>query len=79
VTRTLAETLVDLNPTGLDRVCSAECPSNVVRLDVGGESVVAVVRHTDHIRFVDPRDGDEHRAKNLQYAASSSSFAFAPF
>ena len=43
VTRTLAETLVDLDPSGLYRVRSAQCAANVVRPDVGGEPVVAIV------------------------------------
>src|SRR6516162_220805 len=65
VTRTLAQTLVDLDPTGLDRVCSAEGPANVVRPDVGCEPVVTVVGHTDRVVLVAPRDGNKHRAEDL--------------
>ena len=43
VTGTLAETLVYLDPSGLYRVRSAQCAANVVRPDVGGEPVVAIV------------------------------------
>src|SRR5262249_40065308 len=65
VTGTLAETLVDLDPAGLDRVCGAECPANVVRPDVGCEPVVTIVCHTDRVLLVAPRDGDKHGAKDL--------------
>src|SRR5262249_1557790 len=65
VTGTLAETLVDLDPAGLDRVCSAECPANVVRPDVGSEPVVTIVGHTDGVLLVAPRDGDKHRAEDF--------------
>src|SRR6516164_264496 len=65
VTRTLTKPLVDLNPAGLDRVSSPECPSNVVRPDVGGEPVMAVISHANCILLVAPRDGDEHRAEDL--------------
>ena len=65
MTRTLAETLVDLDPAGLYRVRSAECAANVVRPDIGSKPVMAVVRHADRIRFVGPGDSDEHGAKDL--------------
>src|SRR6516164_7838904 len=65
VTGTLAETLVDLDPAGLDRVYSAECPANVVRPDVGSEPVVTIVCHTDRVLLVAPRDGNEHRAEDF--------------
>src|SRR6516164_8763333 len=65
VTGTLAQPLVDLDPAGLDRVCSAECPADVVRPDVGGEPVVTIVGHTDRVLLVAPRDGDKHRAEDL--------------
>src|SRR5262245_16204178 len=42
VTRTLAETLVDLDPAGLYRVRSAKCAANVVRPDVGGEPAMRI-------------------------------------
>src|SRR5262249_26405116 len=65
VTGTLAQTLVDLDPAGFDRVCSAECPANVVRPDVGSEPVVTIVCHTDRVLLVAPGDGDEPRAEDL--------------
>ena len=65
VTRALTETLVDLNPAGLDRVRGAQSPADVMGPDVGGEPIVAVIRHTDRVRFVAPRNGDEHWAKDL--------------
>src|SRR5262249_19336892 len=65
VTRTLTEPLVHLNPAGLDRVCSAECPANVVRPHVGSEPVMTIVGHTDRVLLVAPRDGDKHRAEDL--------------
>src|SRR5262249_58675457 len=63
--RPRAEPLVALTPARLYRVRSAECAANVVRPDVGGEPVVAIVRHADHIRFVGPGDRGEHGAKDL--------------
>src|SRR5262249_11544836 len=65
VTGALAETLVDLNPTSLDGVCRAQCPADVVRPDVGGKPIVAVIGHADRVRFVAPRYGDEHWTKYL--------------
>jgi hypothetical protein len=44
VTGALAEALLDLDPASLDRVRSTERAADIMRPDVGGESVVAVVR-----------------------------------
>jgi len=65
VTGALTEALVDLNPAGFDRMCRAKCPADVMRPDVGGKAVVAVIRHSDRLRFVLPRNGDEHGAEDL--------------
>src|SRR5262252_1604888 len=65
MTWTLTEALVHLNPTSLDRVCRAQSPADVMRPDVGGEPVMAVVRHANCVRFVGPGNGDKHGAKDL--------------
>src|SRR5438067_10026499 len=65
VTWALTEALVHLNPTSLDRVCRAQSPAEVMRPDVGGEPVMAVIRHANRVRFVGPRNGDKHGAKDL--------------
>src|SRR5260221_14381571 len=65
VTRALTEALVHLNPTSLDRVRRAQSPADVMRPDVGGEPVMAVIRHANRVRFVGPRNGDKHGAKDL--------------
>ena len=65
MTWALTEALVHLNPTSLDRVCRAQSPADVMRPDVGGKPVMAVIRHANRVRFVAPRDGDEHGAKDL--------------
>src|SRR6516165_7679223 len=65
MTRALAQTLIDLNPTGLDRVRRTQRPSDVVRPNVGSKPIVAVVGHADRVGLVGPRNGDEHWAKNL--------------
>src|SRR5262252_1506432 len=65
MTWTLTEALVHLNPTSLDRVCRAQSPADVMRPDVGGEPVMAVIRHANRVRFVDPRNGGKHGAKDL--------------
>jgi hypothetical protein len=65
VTWALTEALVHLNPTSLDRVRRAQSPADVMRPDVGGEPAMAVIRHADRVRFVAPRNGDEHGAKDL--------------
>src|SRR5260370_16740772 len=61
----LTEALVHLNPTSLDRVCRAQSPADVMRPDVGGEPVMAVIRHANRVRFVGPRNGDKHGPKDL--------------
>src|SRR5262249_60786748 len=65
MTWALTEALVHLNPTSLDRVCRAQSPADVMRPDVGGKPVMAVVRHANRVRFVGPRNGDEHGTKDL--------------
>src|SRR5262245_9156856 len=65
VTWALTEALVHLNPTSLDRVCRAQSPASVMRPDVGGEPVMAVIRHANRICLVGPRNGDKHGAKDL--------------
>src|SRR5262249_30688175 len=65
VTWALTEALIHLNPTSLDRVCRAQGPAKVMRPDVGGEPVMAVIRHANRVRFVGPRNGDKHGAKDL--------------
>src|SRR5437867_3016115 len=52
MTWALTEALVHLNPTSLDRVCRAQSPADVMRPDVGGEPVMAVIRHANHVRLV---------------------------
>jgi hypothetical protein len=61
----LAETLVHLHPTGLDRMRGAQCIADIVGPDISGETIVAVIGHTDRIRLVTPRDRHEHRAEDL--------------
>jgi hypothetical protein len=61
----LPEALVDLDPAGLDRVRRAEGPTDVMRPHIGGEAVVAGVRHADDVRFVGPGNGNEHRTEDL--------------
>src|SRR5215469_14605652 len=65
MTWALTEALVHLNPTSLDCVCRAQSPADVMRPDVGGEPVMAVVRHANCVRFVGPGNGDKHGAKDL--------------
>src|SRR5262249_29351431 len=65
VTWALTEALVHLNPTSLDRVCRAQSPADVMRPDVGGEPVMAVIRHANRVGFVGPRNGDKHGVKDL--------------
>src|SRR5262249_34103602 len=65
VTQALTEALVHLNPTSLGRVCRAQSPAEVMRPDVGGEPVMAVIRHANRVRVVGPRNGDKHGAKDL--------------
>ena len=36
-----------------------------MRPDVGGEPVMAVIRHANRVRFVSPRNGDKHGTKDL--------------
>src|SRR5512132_973659 len=52
--------LVDLDPARLDLVRRAERARQVARPDVCGEAVVRVVRETDDLALVLPRDRDEH-------------------
>src|ERR1700682_4614039 len=61
----LAETLVHLHPTRLDRMRGAQCTADVRRPDIGGETIMAVIGHSDRIGLITPRDGHEHRAENL--------------
>src|SRR5438034_11022667 len=72
VTWALTEALVHLNPTSLDRVCRSQSPAEVVRPDVGGEPVMAVIRHANRVRFVGPRNGDEHGGQSSPRAAGDS-------
>src|SRR5262249_10409959 len=65
MTWALTEALVHLNPASLDRGCRAPSPADVVRPDVGGEPVTAVIRHANRLRLIGPRNGDKHRAKDL--------------
>src|SRR6516164_2184991 len=65
MTWALTEALVHLNPASLDCVCRAQSPADVMRPDVGGEPVMAVIRHANRVRFVGPRNGNKHGAKDL--------------
>src|SRR3984893_12739285 len=65
MTWALTEALVHLNPASLHRVRRASSPAKVMRPDVGGEPVMAVIRHANCVRFVSPRNGDKHGAKDL--------------
>src|SRR5262245_33772035 len=65
MTWALTEALVHLNPASLDRVCRAQSPAKVMRPDVGGEPVMAVIRHGNRVRFVGQRNGDKQVAKDL--------------
>jgi hypothetical protein len=51
----LAQTLVHLNPTSLDRVRRAQRSAEVVRPNLGGEPIMAVVGHADRVGLVGPR------------------------
>src|SRR5271163_3988896 len=61
----LTETLIHLHPARLDGMCGAQCFADVVGPDIGGETIMAVIGHADRIGLVAPRDGHEHRAKDL--------------
>src|SRR5947209_7909916 len=52
----LAEALVDLHPARFDGVRGAQTAADVVRPDIGRESVVAVVGHADRLGLVAPAD-----------------------
>src|SRR5215510_13063033 len=72
MTWALTEALVHLNATSLDRVCRAQSPADVMRPDVGGEPVMAVIRHANRVRFVGPRNGDKHGNLSRSWMQSSS-------
>src|SRR5947208_3307789 len=54
MTWALTEALVHLNPTSLDRMCRAQSPADVVRPDVGGKPVMALIRHAKRIAAIIP-------------------------
>src|SRR3954462_7767791 len=61
----LPRPLVNLDPPGFDVSRRAQRPADIVRPDVRGQTVMAVVCHPDHLVFVLPRDGDQDRAENF--------------
>src|ERR1700759_3533887 len=52
----LAEALIDLHPPRLDGVRGPQAAADVMRPDIGRESVMAVVGHADRLGFVAPAD-----------------------
>src|SRR6185312_2542992 len=63
--RHLPEPLIDLHPAGLDRVRGAQAAADLMRPDIGGETVMAVIGHADRVFLVAPRNRNQHRAENL--------------
>src|SRR2546425_3216203 len=61
----LADALIDLTPTRIDRVRGAKRLADVPGPDVRGEPVVRLVGHAHRVGLVAPRDCDEHRTENL--------------
>ena len=61
----LPESLVNLHPTRFDSVGGSQCRANIVGPNICGETVMTVIGHAYRVHLVVPRDGDEHRSKNL--------------
>src|SRR5688572_31180848 len=65
LSRKLTQSLVDLNPSGFDRVRGANRLAEIPRPDVRRQPIMAVVRHPDRVRFVFPRDRHHHGAEDF--------------
>ena len=70
VTWALTEALVHLNPTSLDRVCRAQSTAEVMRPDVGGEPVMAVIRHANRVRRAPAARKSDDNAEKFSSPAS---------
>src|SRR5437762_11594344 len=65
LTGELAEALIDLHPAGFDRVRGVDRFGDVARPHVRREPVMTVVRHTNRVALVVPRNRDHHGAEDL--------------
>jgi hypothetical protein len=63
--RLLAESLVNLHPARFDSVTGSQCSANVMSPDISGETVIAIIGHSDRVRLLAPRDGHENRTENF--------------
>jgi len=61
----LPTSLVDLHPSGLNGVSAVQGGAYLAGLDIGCETIVALVRHPDHLRLVPPGNSDQYRAKDF--------------
>ena len=61
----LAETLVHLHPTRLDRVRGTQCTADIMCPDIGSKTIMAVIGHTDRVGLFPPWDGHENWAEDL--------------
>src|SRR4029077_681165 len=61
----LAAALVDLDPAGFDPVRGVQCVGQVVRPNVGAESVMRIVRHRYDLVTIPPRNGDQDGSEDF--------------
>src|SRR3954465_12555558 len=61
----LTASLVDLHPPGFDVPRRTQGPADIVRPDISGETVMAVICHPDHLVLIVPGDCNQDRSEDL--------------